>query len=61
MLFEQVVDSVLRRYRISQPKEEEPGRVIVRRLHELLDEAQAPVPATLGQKMPGEKFDESEM
>lgn len=61
MLLEQVVDSVLRRYGISQPKGEEPGRVIVRRLHELLDETQASAPATLAQKMPAEELDKSEM
>jgi hypothetical protein len=57
MLLEQVVDSVLRRYGISQPKDEEPGRVIIRRLHELLDETQASPPAVLAQKMPA-IFDE---
>jgi hypothetical protein len=59
MLLEQVVDSVLRRYGISQPKDEEPGRLIVRRLHELLDETHAPPPAMLGQ--PAENLDKSKM
>jgi hypothetical protein len=41
MLLEQVVDSVLRRYGIGQHKEEEEGRAIIRRLHELLDDPHA--------------------
>jgi hypothetical protein len=61
MLLEQVVDSVLRRYGISQPKDEEKGRVIVRRLRELLDESHASTPGMLAQKMPVETLDNSKI
>jgi hypothetical protein len=37
MLFEQLVDSVLRRYRIDQPPNDEQGGAIRDRLHELTE------------------------
>lgn len=39
MLFEGIVDSVLRRHRMDQITEEQ-GRVILRRLHELLHDTE---------------------
>lgn len=38
MLFEGFIDSVLRRYHIGQPRVEDEGRLILERLHELLDQ-----------------------
>ena len=39
MLFEEVYDSLVHRQRVSRAMAEEEGRVILRRLHELLDKA----------------------
>jgi hypothetical protein len=41
MLFEDLYDSVLRRYRVSLPKVEQEGQVVRGRLYELLDAARA--------------------
>jgi hypothetical protein len=38
MICEEIVNSVLRRYRIGEPIAEERGREIVKRLRELLDQ-----------------------
>ena len=38
MIFEEVVNSVLRRYHITESMEQESGPAIVKRLHELLDQ-----------------------
>lgn len=40
MLFEGIVDSILRRHAVARPAIEEKGRVILERLHELLDDSQ---------------------
>jgi|GraSoiStandDraft_5_1057265.scaffolds.fasta_scaffold936296_2 hypothetical protein len=38
MLFEEVYESLVHRHRISRATAEEQGRVILRRVHDLLDE-----------------------
>jgi hypothetical protein len=38
MICEEIAYSVLRRYRIGEPMAEEPGRDIIKRLRELLDQ-----------------------
>ena len=55
MICEEIVNSVLRRCRIAEPTAEEPGREIVKRLHELLDQTR-PCDSPSGE-IAGEKTD----
>jgi hypothetical protein len=38
MIFEEIVDSVLRRYSIASPEAQERGRAMLKGLHNLLDQ-----------------------
>lgn len=57
MIFEEVVNSVLRRYHITESMEQGSGPAIVKRLHELLD--QTPQRILLSLRMPGSPRPES--